>query len=188
MSLHRIVGVWSLVFNLFISITGTYIAFTIVQGAFPSGGKPEIQSPSVSISIDAALKKVEREFPAFDINYLLFPKSADGKLTILGRFESDPAFYGFNYSNIQINTTTGEIASTRFLRNLPWYARTVTILKPLHFGDYGGLGLKIVYCFFGIFPGILAISGFFIWRLRPAKRPHSPHSSPSKPRVGHSVA
>ena len=180
-SLHRIVGVWSLVFNLFISITGTYIAFTIVQGAFPSGGKPVIQSPPVSISIDATLEKVEREFPAFDINYLLFPKNADGKLRILGRLESDPSYYGFNYSNIQVNTKTGKIASVSFLRDLPWYKRVVTILKPLHFGDYAGLSIKLIYCFFGIFPGILAVSGFFIWRLRPAKKKLSQTTALAKP-------
>lgn len=134
-SLHRIIGVWCLFFNLFISITGTYIAFTIVQGAFPSGGKPEIQRAPVSISIDAALEKVEREYPAFDIKYLLFPKNADGKLGILGRLESDPSYYGFNFSNIQINPETGEITSVNFLRNLFWYKRVSTILKPLHFSD-----------------------------------------------------
>jgi uncharacterized iron-regulated membrane protein len=173
-SLHRIIGVWSLVFNLFISVTGTYIAFTIVQGAFSSGGGGKIESPPVFISLDATLNKVKRAYPSFDTNYLLFPKNADGKLTILGRLESDPAFYGFNYSNIQVNTKTGEIASTSFLRNLPWYKRAITIFKPLHFGDYGGLSIKLIYCFFGIFPGVLAISGFFIWRLRPAKRSHPP--------------
>ena len=172
-SLHRIVGVWSLVFNLFISITGTYIAFTIVQGAFPSGGKPVIQSLPISISIDAALEKVKRKYPAFDINYLLFPKNADGKLVILGRLESDPSYYGFNYSNIQVNPQTGEIVSFSFLRDMPWYKRMITILKPLHFGDYAGLGIKLLYCFFGIFPSILAVSGFFIWRLRPVKKPLS---------------
>lgn len=170
-SLHRVVGVWSLVFNLFISITGTYIAYTIVQGAFSSGGKPVTQSPAISISIDAALDKVKREYPSFDINYLLFPKSADGKLGILGRLESDPTYYGFNSSKIQVDTKTGEIESASFLRDMPWYKRVITILKPLHFGDYAGLSIKLIYCFFGILPGILAVSGFFIWRLRPVKRP-----------------
>lgn len=186
--LHRIIGVWSLVFNLFISITGTYIAFTIVQGAFPSGGKAVMQSPPISISIDAALAKIEREYPAFEVNYLLFPKNADGKLRILGRLESDPSYYGFNYSNIQVNTKTGEIASTSFLRNLPWYKRAITIFKPLHFGDYGGLSMKLIYCFFGILPGVLAISGFFIWRLRPAKKPRTPFRSPAKTHARHSTA
>lgn len=170
-SLHRTIGVWSLVFNLFISITGTYIAFTIVQNAFSSGGSAKAESPPVAISIDKTLDQVKREYPAFDINYLLFPKNADGKLMILGRLESDPAFYGFNYSNIHINTRTGEISSVNFLRDMPWHKRAVTILKPLHFGDYAGLTIKLIYCFFGVFPGILAVSGFFIWRLRPVKKP-----------------
>jgi uncharacterized iron-regulated membrane protein len=186
-SLHRIVGVWSLVFNLFISITGTYIAFTIVQAAFSSQGNAVIENPPVSISIDAALEEVKRKYPAFESNYLLFPKSTDGKLTVLGRLKSDPAFYGFNYSKIQVDTKTGKIASVNFLRDMPWYKRAVTILKPLHFGDYAGLSIKLIYCFFGLFPGILAISGFFIWRFRPVKKPFAQTRPLAKP-LAHNVS
>lgn len=170
-SIHRIVGVWGLVFNFFISITGSYIAFTIVQAALSSDGGLRIESPPVPASIDAILEQVKEEYPAFNIHYLLFPKTRDGKFTILGRLESDPAFYGRNYSNIQADIRTGKVVSTGFLRDMPWHRRAITILKPLHFGDYAGLGIKVLYCLFGLMPGILSISGFLIWRIRPVKGP-----------------
>lgn len=169
-SLHRIVGVWGLVFNLLISITGTWIAITIVQSAFSSGsaatGSAAIDTPATTVSVDAVLRQVRRDYPAFEIKYLRFPINADGKLAVLGRLASDPAFYGFTSSKIQVDMRTGKIVTVNFLRDLPWYNRAVSVLKPLHFGDYAGLGVKLVYSFFGILPGVLAISGFFIWRFR----------------------
>lgn len=181
-SLHRIVGVWSLVFNLLISITGTWIAITIVQSAF-SSGSGTIVTPATTISVDAALRQVRRDYPAFEINYLRFPVNADGKLTVLGRLASDPAFYGFTSSKIQVDMRTGKIVTVSFLREMPWYKRAIAVLKPLHFGDYAGLRVKLIYSFFGVLPGVLAISGFFIWRKRQVKKPLPQKSLLSKPLV-----
>lgn len=164
-SLHRVVGVWSLVFNLMISVTGTYIAYTIVQSAFATGSVTE-DVPPATISVDTIIQKAKRDYPAFEMNYLRF---AGGTLSVLGRLESDPAYYGFTYSNIQVDLSTGKVTGVSFLRDMPWHIRLVTVLKPLHFGDYAGLGIKLLYSIFGMLPGILAISGFLIWRLRPRK-------------------
>jgi len=162
-SLHRVVGVWSLVFNLLLSITGTWIAYTIVDAALKPAVQPVTIQPA-AVSVDAVLEKVKAEQPQFDINYLRF---AGNTLSVLGRLHNDPAYYGFTYSNMQVNLGTGEITSINFVRDLPWYKRALTVLKPLHFGDYAGLGIKLLYSFFGILPGLLSISGFLIWKLRP---------------------
>jgi uncharacterized iron-regulated membrane protein len=161
-SLHRVVGVWSLVFNLMISVTGTYVAFTIVQTAFAPASTVE-DVPPATVSVDAVLRQVKKDYPGFEVNYLRF---AGGTLSVLGRTSFDPAYYGLTYSNLQVDLSTGKVKSVAFLRDMPWHKRLVTVLKPLHFGDYAGLGVKLLYSFFGILPGILAISGFLIWRLR----------------------
>lgn len=184
-SLHRVVGVWSLVFNLMISITGTYIAFTIVQSAFATNSAAE-DTPLPPVSVDAVLGQVKKDHPEFEINYLRF---AGGTLSVLGRLKSDPAYYGFTYSSLQVDLSTGKVKSVTLLRDMPWHNRLVTVLKPLHFGDYAGFGVKLVYSIFGMLPGVLAISGFFIWRLRnrntskrvPRKRIALTNSFPGRP-------
>lgn len=175
-SLHRVVGVWSLVFNLLLSITGTWIAYTIVQSAFtPAASHAVAEDTSVAtVSVDGMLKKVRKDYPGFDINYLRF---TGGTMTVLGRMATDPSYYGATYSNLQVNLPSGEVQAVSFVRDQPWYKRAITILKPLHFGDYAGLAVKLLYSFFGLMPGLLAISGFFIWRLRnkmPSRQKNSP--------------
>ena len=178
-SLHRVVGVWSLVFNLFISITGTWVAYTIVEHALaPAAPVADVQPATVSV--DDVIKKVKSDYPEFDTNYLRF---AGGTLSVLGRHQEDPSYYGRTYSNIQVDLTTGEIKSVNMLRDQPWHKRLLTIFKPLHFGDYAGIWVKLLYSFFGILPGVLAVSGFFIWRLRKSKQlPRTPQKKVTKAR------
>ena len=115
-SLHRVVGVWSLVFNLMISITGTYIAFTIVQSALASGGAAVETPPPATVSVDAVLGQVRRDYTGFEVNYLRF---ADGTLSVLGRLASDPAYYGATNSSLQIDLSSGKVKGESFLRDMP---------------------------------------------------------------------
>lgn len=180
-SLHRIVGVWSLVFNLLISISGTYIAYTIVKSAFTSTSMvKEAPSPTVRVSVDASLRQVKKDYPAFEIKYLRF---AHGKLFVLGRLASDPVMYGRTASKIEVDMRTGKIDKVSLMQNAPWHQQAIAMLKPLHFGDYAGLGVKIIYSIFGLFPGVLAISGFFIWRNRLMPIKQTQNKALSKPIV-----
>ncbi|MDX5423273.1 MAG: PepSY domain-containing protein [Hymenobacteraceae bacterium] len=184
-SLHRVVGVWSLVFNLLISVTGTYIAFTIVQSAF-APAKIAADALPATVSVDAVLSQVKRDYPEFEVNYLGL---AGNTLSVLGSMSDDPAYYGLTYSNLHVDLSTGEVKSAVFLRDMPWYKRLVTVLKPLHFGDYAGLWVKLLYSLFGLLPGLLAISGFLIWSLRSSnpterklgRRKALVNSSPGRP-------
>ncbi|MEJ8801747.1 PepSY-associated TM helix domain-containing protein [Pontibacter sp. H249] len=165
-SLHRVVGVWSLVFNLFISITGTWVAYTIVEYALSPAATAVADVQPATVSVDEAIRQVRANHPEFEVNYLRF---AGGTLSVLGRHYQDPSYYGRTYSNIQVDLSTGEIKNVNMLRDQPWYKRLLTAFKPLHFGDYAGIWVKLLYCFFGIMPGILAVSGFIVWRLRKNK-------------------
>ncbi|MBC5994569.1 PepSY-associated TM helix domain-containing protein [Pontibacter cellulosilyticus] len=165
-SLHRVVGVWSLVFNLFISITGTWIAYTIVEYALSPASSAVAEVKPAVVSVDEVIRQVKADYPEFKVNYLRF---AGGTLSVLGRHQNDPAYYGRTYSNIQVDLTTGEVKSVNMLRDQPWHQRLLTISKPIHFGDYAGIWVKLLYSFFGMLPGILAVSGFVIWRLRKIK-------------------
>jgi uncharacterized iron-regulated membrane protein len=167
-SLHRIIGVWSLIFNLLISASGICLAVKVVNGAFKSKN-PKIEVPAFTRSPDELLDLVQKEYPTFEMHYLRFPVKLDGNLTIRGRLQDDPAIFGNIYSTLEIKPQTGKITKVNFLRDQVWYEKSITILSYLHFGEFGGLFLKFFYCFFGLLPGVLSISGFLIWRYRRAK-------------------
>ncbi len=62
-----------------------------------------------------------------------------------------------------IDAKTGTLTE---LRDLPWFLNTILISQPLHFGDYGGLPLKIIWTLFDIATIVVLITGLYLWVAR----------------------
>src|SRR3546814_2132546 len=62
-----------------------------------------------------------------------------------------------------IDIATAELTDTR---NMPWYATALLVSQPLHFGDYGGLPLKIIWALLDIATIIVLGSGLYLWLAR----------------------
>jgi uncharacterized iron-regulated membrane protein len=64
---------------------------------------------------------------------------------------------------VLINAADGTLSETR---ELPWYAKVLFISKPLHFGDYGGMPLKIIWAMLDLATLIVLGSGLYLWLAR----------------------
>ncbi|HVX74543.1 MAG TPA: PepSY-associated TM helix domain-containing protein [Bradyrhizobium sp.] len=62
-----------------------------------------------------------------------------------------------------INAADGTLSDSR---DLPWYAKALFISKPLHFGDYGGMPLKIIWALLDLITLIVLGSGLYLWAAR----------------------
>lgn len=51
-------------------------------------------------------------------------------------------------------------------RPLPWYMTALLLSEPLHFGDYGGLPMKILWAALDVITIILLGSGLYLWLAR----------------------
>jgi uncharacterized iron-regulated membrane protein len=49
---------------------------------------------------------------------------------------------------------------------LLWYLRALEVSRPLHFGDYGGLPLKILWALFDLALIFVLVSGLYLWPSR----------------------
>lgn len=49
---------------------------------------------------------------------------------------------------------------------MPWYLRAVELSRPLHFGDYGGLPLKVLWALLDIATLVVLASGLYLWGAR----------------------
>ncbi len=48
-------------------------------------------------------------------------------------------------------------------RELPWYVTALLLSQPLHFGDYGGLPLKILWALLDLVAIVILGSGLYLW-------------------------
>ena len=53
---------------------------------------------------------------------------------------------------------------------MPWYVTALLVSQPLHFGDYGGLPLKILWAALDVVTILVLVSGLYLWgkRRKPA--------------------
>ena len=59
-----------------------------------------------------------------------------------------------------IDAETGHLVTAR---GLPWYLRALQVSRPLHFGDYGGLPLKIIWALLDLAAILVLASGVYLW-------------------------
>ncbi|NGP87710.1 PepSY-associated TM helix domain-containing protein [Fodinibius halophilus] len=169
--LHRTIGVWALLFNFITALTGTIILFTIVSAHLTSKGpEPIPDPPSINVSIDSLLNKAVESYPGFDPSYLMLPKQEGGTIRFYGHTDTDwPIHYRFsNY--LQFNPNDGTLVHAFFIKDKPIEMHLLSFIYPLHFGNWGGIIIKILYSLFGIAPAILSITGFIIWQKRNSKK------------------
>ncbi|MDR5878063.1 PepSY-associated TM helix domain-containing protein [Caballeronia sp. LZ032] len=81
---------------------------------------------------------------------------------------------------------------------MPWYLRALEVSRPLHFGDYGGLPLKMLWTLFDALTIAVLVSGLYLWIARRKtrdqrlkhliavhERPSCRESAPAIPDVRH---
>ncbi|HTO41157.1 MAG TPA: PepSY-associated TM helix domain-containing protein, partial [Rhizomicrobium sp.] len=59
-----------------------------------------------------------------------------------------------------VDAATGEVVA---MRDMPLYVKTLFLSQPLHFGDYAGLPLKILWALLDIAAIIILCSGIYLW-------------------------
>jgi uncharacterized iron-regulated membrane protein len=64
---------------------------------------------------------------------------------------------------VLIDAETGKVTDSR---EMPWYVSTLLLSQPLHFGDYGGMPMKIIWAVLDIFTIAVLVTGLYLWLRR----------------------
>ncbi|MFT4045804.1 MAG: PepSY-associated TM helix domain-containing protein [Solimonas sp.] len=67
------------------------------------------------------------------------------------------------FSPVLVNARNGELTA---VARMPWYLRALEVSRPLHFGDYGGLPLKILWTLLDLVTIVVLGSGLYLWIAR----------------------
>ncbi|HEX8371585.1 MAG TPA: PepSY-associated TM helix domain-containing protein [Chthoniobacterales bacterium] len=168
--LHGVIGAWSLLLNLVLGTTGFWMTRHVWSAEHLLAPKPVAEihapTPAPAVSYNAAMAGLKRELPDFLPEGLSAISSATDDYRIYGRLHSEPLILGSYASEITIDGTTGRIKTKSFISQKPLTEQLSAATIPLHFGNFGGWPVKLLWCVGGLAPGMLALSGILIWQAR----------------------
>jgi uncharacterized iron-regulated membrane protein len=115
-------------------------------------------------SMQAAFDTARRAVPGMAFTNIVFPGAEGGS----------PYHYllwGHGNSNLTSRLFTPVLVDARSgaltaVVDMPWYLRMLEISRPLHFGDYGGLPLKIIWAVLDLMTIFILGSGLYLWFAR----------------------
>jgi uncharacterized iron-regulated membrane protein len=174
LDLHNLFGITVMVWTLVVGATGVMNELstplfalwqqTDVKSLLASykgtAAPPQLALPSVQ----AALETAGRAVPGMAVTSAVYPGNpygspyhylfwAKGSSTLTSRL----------LTPILVDARSGKLTA---VVRMPWYLRTLEVSRPLHFGDYGGLPLKILWALLDLLTIVILISGLYLWIAR----------------------
>jgi len=112
-------------------------------------------------SLQAAVDRAKVALPGMKLQFVAFPGSSystDHHYAVF--FHGDTPLTAHLTTPALIDARTGQLAA---VAPTPWYVKALSLSQPLHFGDYGGLGLKILWAILDIATIVILGSGLYLW-------------------------
>ena len=173
---HNLIGVVTVAWALVVGLTGVvntwaelmldqWKATELASMLAPYAGKP---MPVHLASLDDVVARAKQAAPDMEIAFIAFPGTP---------FTSSHHFAAFMRGNtaltarllepVLLDGETGEVADSRVL---PLYLQALFISQPLHFGDYSGMPLKLIWAALDGLTIVVIGSGVYLWLARRRKR------------------
>ncbi|HEY9695460.1 MAG TPA: PepSY-associated TM helix domain-containing protein [Oculatellaceae cyanobacterium] len=168
--IHKVAGIFSVVFLLLIASTGSAIAFySFVEPTVYSLTRTSLPSPPTSqpsaglkpLSVDQILQKANSVLPSAKTTFISLPASPVKPVKVRKKFLDEIHPNGENY--IYIDQFSGKILRSESVLEAPLAARILGALYPLHIGRYGGMISRIIHIFVGIATTGLFFTGLVMW-------------------------
>lgn len=174
---HNRMSVWSLPFNIAIALTGAVIglgsiaAFGVAQTSYKGDvlavyapvfgpeGKPD-KTPAPPPNVVAALAYMTRHHPGLPISYVtLHDPGTKGQMIQVVATPERRLVFGeyFNFDG------DGRFRGTAGLSDGPIGQQAAASNYDLHFGNFGGLPVKIAYFVLGLALTGICATGTYIW-------------------------
>nr|WP_299712774.1 PepSY-associated TM helix domain-containing protein [Tardiphaga sp.] len=172
---HNLLGVITVVWALVVGGTGVintlaevmlnqWKSTELAAMVAPYAGRP---APSHLASLDAVVGNAMKAAPGMDVSFIAFPGTP---------FTSSHHFAAFMRGDTTLTARVvkpvlldGENASVAAAGELPLYLKALLVSQPLHFGDYGGMPLKIIWALLDGLTIVVLGSGLYLWWVRRKK-------------------
>lgn len=169
--LHNALGIVLTAWLLVVSITGVintwaspitqYWLLNDMKRVVDADKTPRPVRAGQRASIDGAIAAADEAVARGDMLFVALPGSeltSDRHYLVV--FTGDTPVTSRLYYGAVVNAHTGALIAAP---ELPLYLAAALLSQPLHFGDYGGLALKVVWAVLGTGTVVLLWSGLVLW-------------------------
>jgi uncharacterized iron-regulated membrane protein len=187
---HNLLGVLALLWMSVVCLTGIVNSLAIpITAAWQASELSEmtrayagrgVVPPSRYGSLDQAMRMARQAVPGMKPQFIAFPGGGFSTGQHFGVFFQGKTPLTQNLLTVAlIDAETGKLTATR---PMPWYFRLLSLSRPLHFGDYGGLPMKLLWAALDLFTIVILGSGLYLWLGRNhVSRAKSGEKKPPKP-------
>ena len=175
--LHSAVGIWTVVLVAMWSVTGLYFVFrTEFRSAVNWISPITVSQPPTSDPVGAGreprptwralIERARQQAPDEFVARVVVPATAQSPFLVLfSEVRPTPIGPG-ELRSVYLDQYTGAL-----LQEPPPAARTLgdtimTWVGPLHVGNFGGVGVRLVWLITGLGPVLLAVTGLTMWWTR----------------------
>ena len=173
LDLHNLLGIVTLVWLTVVGTTGvinTWADLMIKYWQFDQLSTLIAQykdqaPPAGRASLQQAYERAQAAEPDKTLSFVAFPGTA---------FSSPHHYTFFMRGNapltsrlvkpVLIDAGSGELTASV---ELPWYLTALLVSQPLHFGDYGGMPLKIIWAILDLITIVVLGAGLYLWLRKP---------------------
>lgn len=178
LDLHNLLGICTVAWAVVVGLTGAMNELSTplfqawqqhdVQPFLATHAPPSDERGSVTASFQQALDSTRHAAPGMTILSIAYPGNPFGSpYHYLAWMQGNEPLTSHLLTPALIDARTGAVTAT--LR-MPWYLRTLELARPLHFGDYGGLAMKVVWAVLDGLTIVVLVSGLYLFVVKRRRR------------------
>ena len=176
LDLHNLLGIVTLSWALVVSLTGVvntlatpvirlWQADQVAEMTAPYRGQP----PATRLgSLQRAVDAAQTLAPDMRLGFVAFPGTGFASPHHYGVFlRGTEPLTARLLKPVLVDAQTTRVTDSR---PLPWYVTALLVSQPLHFGDYGGLPLQVLWALLDVITIVVLASGLVLWARRGGPR------------------
>lgn len=175
--LHSAVGFWTGALVAMWAVTGVYFAFPsqfratvnwfspLTLSRAPSSGPPPAGTPPVP-AWRALIERAQREKPDQHVARVIPPSSERGAFLVMLSPVSPSPVGRAQLTSVYLDQYTGALLGASELRATSMGDVVMEWVAPLHFGNFGGMPVRIAWLALGLAPVLLVVTGVIMWWTR----------------------
>lgn len=176
LDLHNLIGSAVLGWALVVTFTGFLLGFgTVAIGVWQITELKTLQEQyrhthiiNSQISIDDIYMAAQKGEAGWHPTSVFFPKteySTQGHYMVLLQ-----GSHGLNEKMLKVALVNAETGQVDTVEELPPYLKAILLSQPLHFGNYGGMPLKILWTLCTLLTLFITLNGAWLWWAKRQKK------------------